>query len=526
MSIKKKFILILWGFLMMLLAIVGCDREGVSSRTYSISGSIFESNTNDDISGVTVELTGSATASTTTNSAGEFSFTGLENGTYTITPSLANYTFEPENAEIVINGEDVDDIDFAATYSESVGPYSISGVVTGYLSQGVTITLSGDADKTTTTNASGNYSFTGLADGNYAVTPSFTDSGFTPAILDVVVSGASETDKDFTATLIATSTYYQSDLTGKWKIQQLTADSSSQWMRAVVDVDASGVVTCETYEDSDGGTICSDPDDLTCLDLTWTIDEDGKITESGEHASTDMTMASNKNFIAGTGSLRIAQKIDSSTVFSSADLNDKSFVHHRLKTGAANEWGYGEGTVSSDGTMTITSETTPSGSVTPGVIGTLSVDSTGVISLSGVSTFKGFIADDKKTLVATETDDGDDVLWIIQITGKTYIAGSLSDSVANVHMLAGGTNPAPLSAYWTATTFGGTMVASNYWVSNSDLTAPVSSEPSINANGVITISGDTYHGQLSYDEKFIVGTKTLDDDSTPFGYALIVHTIK
>ena len=184
--------------------------------------------------------------------------------------------------------------------------------------------------------------------------------------------------------------------------------------------------------------------------------------------------------------------------------------------------------------MNITSETTPSGSApAPGTIGKISVtngsaSSSGVVTLDSVPTFKGFLSDDKKTIVATETDGTSYILTVIQITGKTYSEGSPPDSISNVHMLASGTSPAPLFAYWTATTFNGTMSSSNYSVSSGSgsLPAPSPSSPLIDANGVVTISGDTYHGQLSDDGKFTIGTKTLYNDTTPFGYALIVNTIK
>ena len=510
--------------IIMLLMVIGCSREGIPPRTYTISGTVTLNGTGTAVAGVTIKLTGASTASATTGSDGKFSFTGMANGTYYVTPSLTEYSFDPISKEVVISDADVGGQDFTAILTGPVGPYSISGKVTGDVSQGVTITLSGKKNKITTTDSSGNYSFTGLVAGDYTVTPSpLTDYAFDPVFASVTITGTSVTGEIFTSKLIPTSTYAQSDLTGRWRIQELSAGSSSQWMRAIVTIDASGVITCESYETTTENT-CRTP-----LDLKWTIDEDGKITESGvdRNANAHMSMASNKNFIAGTGSLRIGQKI--AATFSTTDLNRTSFVYHQLKVGATasdNEWRYGTGTIGPDGTMNKASETKPSGSVTPpGNVGKISVDSTGVVTLDSVPTFKGFLSDDKKTVVATQTDGTGYILMVIQITGQTYTAGPVPDSISNVHMLAGGTTPAPLWAHWTATTFNGTMVASD-WVSDVSLTAPVPSSPLVDANGVVTISGDTYHGQVSDDGYFTVGTKTLYNGGTPYGYSLVVNTIK
>jgi hypothetical protein len=78
--------------------------------------------------------------------------------------------------------------------------YSISGTVSGAVLQGVTIALSGSASATTTTDASGNYSFTGLANGSYMVTPSLTGYIFSPTTISVTVSSANSTGNNFTTT--------------------------------------------------------------------------------------------------------------------------------------------------------------------------------------------------------------------------------------------------------------------------------------------------------------------------------------
>ena len=79
---------------------------------------------------------------------------------------------------------------------------SISGTVTGAVQAGVTMTLtiSGVAKGTTTTDASGNYSFTGLAKGAYTVTPSLASYAFTPEHTPVTISSANVSAINFVDT--------------------------------------------------------------------------------------------------------------------------------------------------------------------------------------------------------------------------------------------------------------------------------------------------------------------------------------
>lgn len=59
--------------------------------------------------------------------------------------------------------------------------------------EGVTVTLTGDASDSTTTDASGDYAFTGLVDGSYTVTPTKAGDTFVPTSDSVTISGASDT---------------------------------------------------------------------------------------------------------------------------------------------------------------------------------------------------------------------------------------------------------------------------------------------------------------------------------------------
>lgn len=85
--------------------------------------------------------------------------------------------------------------------------YSISGTVSGAVTSGVTITLTGASSGTTTTDASGNYTFTGRANGSYTVTPGRSGYAFSPASGSITISGANSAAVNFTATSSAGAIY-------------------------------------------------------------------------------------------------------------------------------------------------------------------------------------------------------------------------------------------------------------------------------------------------------------------------------
>jgi hypothetical protein len=83
--------------------------------------------------------------------------------------------------------------------STTVAPptYSISGTVTG---TAATLTLSGVSSQSSTTNGSGQYTFSGLANGPYTIALSQPGYTFSPATAAVVINGASSTGVNFTGT--------------------------------------------------------------------------------------------------------------------------------------------------------------------------------------------------------------------------------------------------------------------------------------------------------------------------------------
>jgi beta-glucanase (GH16 family) len=174
----------------------GVNFTASSLASFSISGSIIPSG---GVGRPTLTLTGAASATTTARSSGTFTFSNLANGTYTVTPSNTGYTFTPASQTVTINGSSITGLSFTATQNTAT-TYTISGTVTG--ASGTTLTLAGTSTGTTSAGSSGDFSFSGLANGSYTVTPSRSGFSFSPASLAVTVNGANVTAANFTATAL------------------------------------------------------------------------------------------------------------------------------------------------------------------------------------------------------------------------------------------------------------------------------------------------------------------------------------
>ena len=128
---------------------------------------------NTGMSGVTITLSGSANASTITDSGGAYSHTVDAGGNYTITPSKTHYTFTPASQSITDLSGNV-----TFNFTPVLNKHTISGNA-GI--SGVTITLSGSANASTITDSGGAYSHTVDAGGNYTLTAARTNYAFSPA---------------------------------------------------------------------------------------------------------------------------------------------------------------------------------------------------------------------------------------------------------------------------------------------------------------------------------------------------------
>ncbi len=87
-----------------------------SASTWTIAGNVSTNGAN-----ATIALSGAATATATADASGNYSFAGLANGGYTVTPSKSGYTFSPVNQPVTVNGANVSGVNFTATQNVTSG---------------------------------------------------------------------------------------------------------------------------------------------------------------------------------------------------------------------------------------------------------------------------------------------------------------------------------------------------------------------------------------------------------------------
>lgn len=157
------------------------DFSDLSPPVHKISGRA--TNNGAPVSGVTILLKGTKTASTTTDANGNYTFGSLpEGGSYTIKPGSGKIKFQPSDRSINNLTQD-ESADFSGLVQPPV--YKISGRVTEAATaepvSGIRIFLKGPATASTTTGANGNYTFDRLPEGgSYTLTPDRSKLSFTP----------------------------------------------------------------------------------------------------------------------------------------------------------------------------------------------------------------------------------------------------------------------------------------------------------------------------------------------------------
>lgn len=159
-------------------------------NTFSISGAVRQSGVG--LPGITVSV---GSKSTTTDSLGQYTLSGLAGGSYTVTPLGTGFTFTPASLSLNLSSN-LTNVDFTATGLT----YRIAGRITQGAAgvAGITVNVGGT---TVTTDASGNYALTGLGEGTYTVQPTSTGYQFSPSSRTVTL-GPDRADANFTATAL------------------------------------------------------------------------------------------------------------------------------------------------------------------------------------------------------------------------------------------------------------------------------------------------------------------------------------
>ncbi len=153
------------------------------------------------IADATMTISGAQSATTQTDSNGNYSFTGLAvGGYYTITPAKAGYAFTPASTDFPNLNQNG-----TANFQGLFNGFSISGRLTEGTTAlaGVSVALSGASTNSAVTDANGNYSFATLQPGgNYTLTPTLTHYTFAPVSRVFNNLSANET-ADFSGTRLS-----------------------------------------------------------------------------------------------------------------------------------------------------------------------------------------------------------------------------------------------------------------------------------------------------------------------------------
>ncbi len=174
-------------------SVTGVNFTGQAIPTWSIGGTVTGG------AGAAVALTGAANMNATADVSGNYSFTGLTNGSYTVAASKSGYTMSPSSQAVTVSGANVSGVNFTA---QPIPTYSVSGTISpAATGAGALVSLSSGA--TTTADGSGNYAFSGLSNGTYTVTPTKSGITMTPVSRSVSIAGASVSAVNFTAAAAA-----------------------------------------------------------------------------------------------------------------------------------------------------------------------------------------------------------------------------------------------------------------------------------------------------------------------------------
>ena len=188
--------------------VVNFTATAATGTAYDLSGMITtpdNGNMNRGLAGVTITLSGAGYGTTTTSAMGMYTFKGLANGEYTVQPGKSGYAFSPVSSVQTINNADIMNANFIGTPSTAT-TYFISGTISasgrGMLRglAGVPVTLGGAVTGSTITDVNGNYSFSGLSNGDYTITPALSGFVFTPVSSVQTVSDINIPGVDFTTT--------------------------------------------------------------------------------------------------------------------------------------------------------------------------------------------------------------------------------------------------------------------------------------------------------------------------------------
>lgn len=383
------------------------------------------------------------------------------------------------------------------------GAYAISGTISGSVRDGVLVTLSGAASATTTTSAGGVYTFTGLADGTYVVTPSRAGYAFVPPSVTVTVAGASASAQAFAAA----ATYATADLAGGWEINTLASGPGAPWwFRGRATIAADGAFT-GTFDDNAGN---SDPASGT-FGLS-TQDELTLSVNATARGSIDLdrtVMAFTATWQDGSGTTELGVALKAAGSYAAADLAGTWEVNSLATGPGAPWWERARAVIAADGSFTAsTTESDGTTGTITGPAGALALAANGVITAGGQS--RGALDAGRTVAVVTDTwatgspGTTEMKLWVKVGTG--YALADLAGTWKGYAIASGSGEP-----WWERLDL--TVAADGSW-SASALYSDASTDTAtgsvtIDSGGVVGIVGrPSFRGVMDAGKTVIVATET------------------
>jgi hypothetical protein len=228
--------------------------------------------------------------------------------------------------------------------------------------------------------------------------------------------------------------FTQQDLQGSWRVVQIFHGGSvldggtPGWVRGNVEIDADGGISF-SGEDSEGRFVGG-------LGASVRIDAEGYLSTT-DPPSLDGRVNKGRDFLVatatdhGTPSMRMALKTVPQTTWSIADLASSRFAYHFLSTGTDSSWEYGEAWIDASGVLSLIQRVSMAGGEPDETVGTLSVGGPGIVTLSGDSSFKGYLSADKTVLVASATKDPGSHAYAVGVftrLGQSFVQADLAGS--------------------------------------------------------------------------------------------------
>ncbi|MEI6205719.1 MAG: fibronectin type III domain-containing protein [Desulfuromonadales bacterium] len=357
-------------------------------------------------------------------------------------------------------------------------------------------------------------------------------------VTSVNSSGESAESLQVSATPAVPATFVQGDLEGTWNFNILVSGTGAGWMRGIVAVNTTGVVTFSSFLDSAGN---SSP--LTNLFTSLFLGSDGSVSDAGVGSSKFRgTLATNKKMIVGHSSMNstsqliaVLQKQIPGIMFTnSGDIQGfgntggggRRFIYNQISSGPNQEWEFAEGQIGKDQKIQYTTFIAPSNPVKPGdKSSVLNITSDGMVteSLTGASPQpaavidKGVMSADKSLIIGTGTDtSGTGPRYILRIYQMvniifsdpgTFTQADLAGTY-NFRELLVGTGARSASGSY-AINASGSAAYSSFTDSGGSAALPAGFSLVIDANGkLVNLTDSTVLGKFSYFRDMFVVTKT------------------